>query len=61
MIVRQEGTVAWTSATGRSKGTFQNKEIEAENAELMVLAKTDDGWRIRAIHWSNHSHAGGGH
>ena len=61
MIVRQEGNVAWTSATGRSKGTFQNKEIDAENAELMVLAKTDEGWRIRAIHWSNHSHAGGGH
>ena len=61
MIVRQEGNVAWTSATGRSKGTFQNKEIEAENAELMVLAKTDEDWRIRAIHWSNHSHAGGGH
>ena len=59
MIVRQEGNVAWTNTTGRSKGSFQGKEIDAESAELMVLTKTDQGWRIRAIHWSSHS--GGGH
>ena len=59
LIVRQEGNVAWTSATGRSKGTFKNKPVEAESAELMVLTKTEDGWRIRAIHWSSHAHGGG--
>ena len=61
LIVRQEGNVAWTSATGRSAGTFRGRAIDAENAELMVLAKTEAGWRIRAIHWSSHNDAGGGH
>ena len=59
LIVRQEGDVAWTTATGRSAGTFKGRPVESENAELMVLAKTERGWRIRAIHWSSHS--GGGH
>jgi len=61
MIVRQEGNVAWASVASRSKGSFKGREIDAENAELMVLAKTDARWLIRAIHWSSHSQAGGGH
>jgi ketosteroid isomerase-like protein len=60
LIVRQEGNVAWTTATGRSKGSLRGRNFDAENAELMVLLKTDDGWRIRAIHWSTHDHGGGG-
>ena len=59
LIVRQEGNIAWTTAAGRSKGTFKGREIDAENAELMVLMKTEAGWRIRAIHWSSHTHGGG--
>ena len=58
MIVRQEGNVAWTTVAGRSKGAFKGRDVEAENAELMVLVKTEEGWRIRAIHWSSHSGAG---
>jgi len=61
MVVRQEGNVAWTSVAGRSKGSFKGREIDAENAELMVLVKSDERWLIRAIHWSSHSQAGGGH
>jgi ketosteroid isomerase-like protein len=62
LVVRQEGNVAWTTATGRSKGSLRGRNFDAENAELMVLVKTDDGWRIRAIHWSSHDQtAGGGH
>ena len=61
LVVRQEGNVAWTTSAGRSKGTIRGRNIDAENAELMVLAKTEDGWRIRAIHWSSHNEAGGGH
>ncbi len=60
MIVRQEGNVAWTSVAGRSSGKFKGRDVNSENAELMVLAKTEEGrWLIRAIHWSSHS--GGGH
>lgn len=61
MIVRQEGTVAWTTSTGRSTGRFQGRDVDSENAELMVLTKTPDGWRIRAIHWSSHSQIPDGH
>ena len=60
MIVRQEGNVAWTSTTSLIKGQFRGKDVQAESAELMVLGKTEDGWRIRAIHWSTHE-GGGGH
>lgn len=56
MIVRQEGNFAWATSTARSSGTFQGKRIDAENAELMVLAKSSDRWQIRAIHWSSHAH-----
>jgi len=59
LIVRQEGTVAWTTSAGRSSGTFQNKPVDSENTELMVLSNTEYGWRIRAIHWSAHSHGPG--
>lgn len=58
MIVRQEGSIAWTSAPSRSTGKFRGKDVDSESAELMVLAKTENGWRIRAIHWSSHSASG---
>jgi hypothetical protein len=55
MIVRQEGTTAWTTATTESKGTFMGREINSAGTELMVLSQTPEGWRIRAIHWSSHA------
>jgi ketosteroid isomerase-like protein len=58
IIVRQEGAVAWTTETSRSTGRFLGRDVDNEGTELMVLAKSDDGWRIRAIHWSIHSHSG---
>jgi ketosteroid isomerase-like protein len=51
--VRQEGNVAWVTATSRAKGTFKGRVIDSSNVELMILTKIDDGWRIRAIHWSS--------
>ncbi len=59
LIVRQEGNVAWTTSTNKSIGKFMDRDIDSESAELMVLAKTDGGWRIRAIHWSSHAHRTG--
>ena len=59
LIVRQEGNVAWTSSTNKSKGKFRDRDVDSDSAELMVLAKTDAGWRIRAIHWSSHAHGAG--
>ena len=54
MIVRQDGMIAWTSSTGKSAGEFNGRPIKSTTTELMVLSKTDNGWRIRAIHWSGH-------
>ena len=59
LIVRQDGNVAWTSSTNRSTGKFRDRDVDSESAELMVLARTDAGWRIRAIHWSSHAHGAG--
>lgn len=52
--IKQEGNVAWTTATTQSVGTFNGREVNSAGAELMVLTKTELGWRIRAVHWSSH-------
>lgn len=57
-IVRQEGNVAWTSSVSRSTGRMHSTDVDTEGAELMVLVKEGEQWKIRAIHWSSHSHRG---
>jgi ketosteroid isomerase-like protein len=53
------GDVAWVTSTSTTKGTYREREIDSVGAELMVLAREDDGWRIRAIHWSSRPNRGG--
>jgi ketosteroid isomerase-like protein len=53
--VKQEGAVAWTTQTYRVKGTHKEREIDSQGVELMVLTQTPEGWRIRAVHWSNYA------
>ena len=53
LIVRQEGDVAWTTATSKTTGTFKGHNIDSIGVELMVLTKGKSGWHIRAIHWSS--------
>lgn len=48
-----EGDVAWVVARSRTTGTFRDRAVDSRGAELMVLSRTDDGWRIRAVHWSS--------
>jgi len=55
LVVRQEGSAGWATSLYRINGTFEGKEINSQGAELMVLTKTAAGWKIRAIHWSNHA------
>ena len=57
-IVRQEGNVAWATRVSRSTGQFRSNEVDSEGAELLVLSKEGERWKIRAIHWSSHSHRG---
>ncbi len=58
IAVQQQGDVTWTIATSRMTGRFEGRAINSAAVELMVLTKTPEGWRIRAIHWSSHKSQG---
>jgi ketosteroid isomerase-like protein len=47
------GEVAWASSTSTSAGEYRDRQINSRGAELMVLSREPDGWKIRAIHWSS--------
>jgi ketosteroid isomerase-like protein len=49
------GDVAWAASTSASRGEYKGRAVDAVGAELMVLSRTREGWRIRAIHWSSRS------
>lgn len=52
--VRQEGDAAWLWATSESRGNWRGNLVDSIGAEMMVLARDEGVWRIRAIHWSSH-------
>jgi hypothetical protein len=35
------------------KGEYREREIDAHGTETIALVPTQDGWRIRHIHWSS--------
>ena len=39
------GDAAWVASTQRVR--------DAEMAELLVMKRTADGWRVAAVHWSS--------
>lgn len=47
------GNVAWAWSTSITEGQMGEREINSQGAELMVLAKVDGVWKIKAIHWSS--------
>lgn len=49
------GDTAWASARSSASGRFRERDLNVHGAELMVLSREQDGWRIRAIHWSSRS------
>jgi ketosteroid isomerase-like protein len=51
--VSVRGDVAWTTATSTTRGRFQGKPVSSQGAELMVLTRSKDGWKISTIHWSS--------
>ena len=55
MKVAMRGDVAWVSSTSTAQGQFRDRAIDSSSAELMVLTREPDGWKIRAIHWSSRS------
>ena len=48
-----EGNVAWLVTTSTASGNFKGRAIDSVGAELMILSRTQEGWKIRAIHWSS--------
>lgn len=54
-----EGDVAWAYSTNTTQGKMGEREINSRGAELMVLARADGTWKIRAVHWSSRQVRGG--
>ncbi len=48
-----QGDVAWATSTSTAQGEFRGRAVNSVAAELVVLTRTNEGWRIRAIHWSS--------
>jgi ketosteroid isomerase-like protein len=44
---------AWVIATTTYDGTFEGNPVQFVSAQLMVLTKDADAWKIRSIHWSS--------
>ncbi|MTI88493.1 MAG: nuclear transport factor 2 family protein [Balneolaceae bacterium] len=51
----QEGSTIWVSTVSEMKGTYNDRDIAVNSAELAVLVSTDEGWKISALHWSSRS------
>lgn len=51
--VAVRGDVAWATSTSTTKGQYRGRVVNAMGAELMVLTRAADGWKISAIHWSS--------
>lgn len=48
-----EGDVAWATSTSVVRGEFRGRDVNSAAAELMVLRRMPDAWRVAAIHWSS--------
>ena len=53
IAVTVAGDVAWAMSTSRTRGTYGDRAIDSVGAELMVLVRTPQGWKIAAVHWSS--------
>ncbi len=51
--VEANESTAWVSTASHMHGTYDDGDISINSAELAVLIKTDDGWKISSVHWSS--------
>ena len=51
--VRVTANTAWATSTSTTVGEYRGQSINSQGAELMVLTREGEEWRIRAIHWSS--------
>lgn len=54
-VVERDRT-AWVVSTSRATGRFDGRPVDSDGAELIVLERVGQEWRIVAIHWSSHTH-----
>ena len=47
------GDVAIYTREFRSRGRFRDRDVDSVGAETLVLVRTEQGWKIRHIHWSS--------
>lgn len=59
VLVRVRGDVAWASSTSTTQGEMNGRAINSTGAELTVLVRTAQGWKIAAIHWSSRQRRAG--
>ena len=57
--VRIRGDVAWSTGTSTTQGEMNGRAINSAGAELMILVRTAQGWKISAIHWSSRQRRAG--
>jgi ketosteroid isomerase-like protein len=51
--VMVRGDAAWVTSASTTTGDYRGRQVNSTGAELMVLTRTPQGWRIAAIHWSS--------
>ena len=51
--VQRDGDVVWLVSSSTAAGAFRGRPVQSRGAELMVLSRIGDAWRIRAVHWSS--------
>ena len=51
--VKLPGDVAWAYSTSIAQERIGDCEINSQGAGLMVFARQDGAWKIKAIHWSS--------
>lgn len=47
------GDAAWAASTSYLHGRYRDRDVDVNSAELLVLRRTDNSWRIAAVHWSS--------
>lgn len=53
--VTSDGNTVWISTVSHMSGTYNERNIDISSAELAVVVKTEEGWKISAVHWSSRS------
>lgn len=47
------GDVAWVASTNTTSGEYRGRPVNSAGAELLVLARSGQEWKISAVHWSS--------